>query len=610
MRSPRFPHRQPQLRKVFATSALRQTWRQKVRYALRDRYLPDPLAYMDYHTSLTTNVNRINSQVTSGSYRPSQPTRILMEKSKGLCRQIVLPQIDDALILQRLSDSFFSSIRGKTPSKFAYFEPDNFAFSQSGKRTEYGSFAAWLHFQTHLFELTGRKRYIVITDIANYYDYIGFDLLRNAIASDLQVPEVVLDLLIFSLDGLNWQPDFMPRRGAGLPQIDLDAPRVLAHSFLFDLDKYARKKVGDNYTRYMDDINFGVDTISEAKNIIRDVDIILHTRQVRLNSGKTYILPASDARKFFRVDDHKALDSIQADLEFRRATGNSIAPISRRVESEITIKYRASEFDSGHGEKIFKRYLTLARQVDANVHRKILADALLRRPGSRTSVLTYLAARPLDLKIASIIENFLRSTDLVDDLPFIVGPSALVEMRALSRNALKPIMSRIAESLLEHGRWGLYGAIWLSSKYESGPKLLDLLINYQRQWVSDPNTARLVGGMYPRLSGSPLFKQYQDLIYNSQNSSASKTYEFHDRLENMNQVASAIGPFVRAPNPTKGTGITHAKFLQLLSIFRNPNVSTTAKKDLIARHSAAWRDAYYRSLAISALPSAIRSYVY
>ena len=34
--------------------------------------------------------------------------------------------------------------------------------------------------------------------------------------------------------------------GAGLPQIDLDAPRVLAHSFLFDLDKYAKKEVNDD----------------------------------------------------------------------------------------------------------------------------------------------------------------------------------------------------------------------------------------------------------------------------------------------------------------------------------------------------------------------------
>lgn len=580
-----------------------------MRFALRDRYVPDPLEYMDYHTELRSNAVRLSTQVVSGAYRPSPPVRILMEKSKGLCRQIVLPQIDDAVILQRLSDSFFSSIRGKTPSKFAFFEPDNFTFSKSGDRASYGNFAAWLHFQEHLFTISGRKPYVVVTDIANYYDHIGYDQLRNVIASDLRVPEVVLDLLIFALDGLNWQPDYMPRMGAGLPQIDLDAPRVLAHSFLFDLDRYATKEVNEDYTRYMDDINFGVASVGQAKRILRDVDLILHTRQVRLNSGKTLILRAAQARRHFRVEDHRELDAIQADMRFRKAAGVPLDALQRRVESMIALKYRKGDFDDGHGEKILKRLLTIARQLDGSVHRDILADALRRRPGSRDAVLTYLAARPLDAKTAAVVEQFLSGPDIVDDLPVLLAPSALVEMRALSRSALQPILDRLIGHLCDGSPWSLYGAIWLASKYSSPPEILQTLYAHRAQWSTNPTLGRLVGGLFSRMSNSPSFGDYEQLVVRSGMPESLVAFRFHRRLERDARLARAIRPYIAAPNPSKGTGITHAKFLLLLSVLRNPTVSATDKEALVLRHSNSWRDAYYRSWVIDALPASLRSYV-
>jgi hypothetical protein len=50
----------------------------------------------------------------------------------------------------------------------------------------------------------------------------------------------------------------------------------------------------------MDDIDIGVETIAEAKHTLRSVDLVLQTRQVRLNSGKT-LTPADRAR---RRSDH------------------------------------------------------------------------------------------------------------------------------------------------------------------------------------------------------------------------------------------------------------------------------------------------------------------
>lgn len=572
---------------------------------MRERIIPDPIAFVDYHVNSRANAERLSSSLTSGSYRPEPPIRLLAEKSKGLCRQIVLPSIDDAIALQRLSDSFFNVIRGKTPSKNAYFEPDNFSFNKTDERV-YGNFAAWLHFQKKLFEICHRSEFVVITDIANYYDYIGYVSLRNVIASNVNVPESVLDLLIFILSGLTWQPDYMPRTDAGIPQIDLDAPRVLAHSFLFDLDRYANKSSGDNYTRYMDDINFGVKTEAQGKRALRDVDLILHTRQVRLNSGKTHILSAPQAKQYFRIDDHALLDGIQAQLRFNRAIGAPVDALRQRLESLVSRKYALGDFDGGHGEKILKRLLTLVRQAGGSVHRRTLLHILQRRPGCRPAVLAYLAARPLDAKSLAVLRTFLDDQEIVDDLPFIAVPSTMLSMRVASRSAVQPALDLLIDKLGRGTTWPLHSALWLASKYATDTQLLNLLQRRRYDWFSDPTLGRMAGGMYPRFQSSPLMADYERLVAESGNVSTAAVYRFHARLARNIRAMSAILPYVRAPNPSRSTAISHEKFLLVLNLLSGTAANNVVKERLILGHRGAWRDSYYRRLAISAAPASLR----
>ena len=104
----------------------------------------------------------------------------------------------------------------------------------------YGAFRAWLDFQKSLFKFTENHDYAVITDIANYYDFISYTHLRNVVADRIVVRESVLDMLIFILSGLLWQPDYAPRIEIGLPQMDIDAFRILAHCFLYELDPFSK----------------------------------------------------------------------------------------------------------------------------------------------------------------------------------------------------------------------------------------------------------------------------------------------------------------------------------------------------------------------------------
>jgi hypothetical protein len=80
-------------------------------------------------------------------------------------------------------------------------------------------------------------------------------------------------MLIYVLSNLLWQPDNMPRVEIGLPQINLDAPRLLAHCFLYDLDAFLASDSSRDFVRFMDDIDIGVDTIAAAKEVLKSVDL-------------------------------------------------------------------------------------------------------------------------------------------------------------------------------------------------------------------------------------------------------------------------------------------------------------------------------------------------
>src|ERR1700686_866333 len=119
--SPKFPLKVKDLRAVINVARLKATWKNKVRDALRRQPVPDPLEYLDFHTKLDASCTAIESEILSGSYIPRPQIRFLSEKSKGLCRQLVIPSVKDALILQTLSDALWVELKTKAPSKNSFY---------------------------------------------------------------------------------------------------------------------------------------------------------------------------------------------------------------------------------------------------------------------------------------------------------------------------------------------------------------------------------------------------------------------------------------------------------------------------------------------------------
>jgi hypothetical protein len=389
----------------------------------------------------------------------------------------------------------------------------------------------------------------------------------------------------------------MPRVEVGLPQINLDAPRVLAHCFLYELDAFLASDPTRDFVRYMDDIDVGVDTIAAAKQVLKSIDLVLQTKQIRLNSGKTLILSRIDAIRHFRVVDNARLDVLRYRIDGKKRLNLNTNRERRVIEVRIQRGIAGRRFDDGNGEKILKRLINLGAAVGARIEPQTLLRIFLLRPAVRENVCVYIRRSDLTVARSRILATAAETGHLVDDAAMVDLVNHLVETTVTTTSRRHVNIIRILSACNVEDYFGLYCRLWLQSKYDTPAALLDTISSTTDGWVPHQRLGRLIGAFAPLFHNSTEEVNYRQLLSESRNDGVRDAYRFHNRLASEGPVFNSMYDALRNRNPSRGTGITHAKFLCLLSALRNPSASTAQLRTLKANNAAAWRDVYYRRIA-------------
>jgi hypothetical protein len=486
------PKRLNELSGILHPARMKRVWKETVRDGLRDQLVLDLHDYLDIHRNLDAIVDRVRADILSGNYRPTEPDVFTVEKKLGIPRRLVLPSATDAVVLQAIVDVLEERVRKAQPCKNAFYSRSHGRMPSVEKFTRafgYPWWHLWPEFQKKIWKFSREARYTVTTDISNYFDCIALDRLRRKIAALSCFDESVMDFLFLLLEAFVWRPDYIPLSGVGLPQINFDAPRLLAHSFLFSVDEMLHSRTGDRYVRWMDDMDFGVDSEHEARQLLRDLDQLLASLGVRVNTSKTDILDQESAAQHFWIDENIAINILNNTAKHGTGSDASHERILAQAQ-ERWVEFLAAP-RVGQWEKVFKRYLTLFGTLDSERVQSEIPRILKDRPGLRDSALHYLDRLGFSPDRMRMVVEYMLSGYCCDDASWFSCARVLVDWLVPTAQPLESLISRVEHfTAAELAPARFAGCLWLLAKYADADSLGGFILRMRSIWSHSPWAAR------------------------------------------------------------------------------------------------------------------------
>ena len=497
---------------IFTVPRMQSVWKKTVRTGLRRQPLSDLHDFLDVHANLTSYLQALRTEVLSGQYRPQPPEVVLLEKRDGIPRRLCLPSPGDAILLQTLVSVLEAAIAASQPHPNAFYSQ-----SHSGPSIEDvdGTFAypwwiLWPEFQRRIWHFAGTYEYVVVTDLANYFDCIPLGSLRNRIASFGAFNETGLNFLFYLLEAFVWRPFYMPLSGVGVPQLNFDAPRLLAHAYLFPIDNELQSITKGDFVRWMDDINCGVKSVDDARHLLRQLELALNSLGIRLNSAKTRILSAQQATEHFWIQENRTITVLTNICKMAHPGGRVWNALRTYVLKRYRRFRRAGR--TGQWDKVCKRYFTLfGLLMDGHLERDV-PELLADLPGLRGSICRYYSILGPSPRRLGHLEGFLRSGKCLDDASlfevvrtFVAWKGQMMGQRRARILSLAPLVAELGSERVGKSKMtvsGVASATWLLAKYGTEGELYRFQSSAATVWTRSAWAARQIAAGTPLLSSS------------------------------------------------------------------------------------------------------------
>ena len=565
----------------FQINIMDKAWQNYVKTGMRNQALLDLHDYYDFHRHRKKLFSRIRDQILEGSYRPKAPLVIRQEKKYGVCRHLQIPTTEDAVVLQTIVENIAPFIEKAKPSNRAFYSRSHGKLKSEADLDEsfpYAWWELWPEFQKRIYEFTNTFNYIVVTDISNYFDNICFKQLRNVLSSLGRFDEALLDFLFYMLESFVWRPDYLPLSGIGLPQINFDAPRLLSFAFIFEIDEYLKKRTSDNFVRWMDDIDFGVQHLSEAKEILRNLDELLLTRGLRLNMGKTKILNQKEAKKYFYPDENRWLTIMTQRVKRLIASGLSINNEIILIRKRFRRFYKKPAI--GRWDKILARFFTISSLTRDTFLEGIVDDLLESTPSIRQQVLRYYMELGPSKSRWKHLSSFYLGKHCSDDNAIFSTAKVFIEWKVSSGSSYRTEIANLAISQAHRSEAHLVTSIWMLAKYGSSVQLANLLSKHIKMWKHSNFLSRQVASVIPRLrSVSGVMKLVERTLTEAGQLDALRIIEHLNELRALQPLARAEKMYLH-----HGSGDVHTyplcKFLMLIDLLSNIELDETYRRTI------------------------------
>lgn len=597
------------LETVFTASRLRDVFKDHVWSALRNQQCQDLLSYYDYRRLLDGRSEQLAGIITSGNYRPKASLPISISRADLLARHMHIPHPDDALVLQAISEALLRPIQDTSPSANAFFARSH--QEHTGLHTQqqfniYPWFRLWPRYQTKILKFAEVKDFLVITDVQNFFDSVAFSFIRRKLTSISNSLHVV-DLMLLLFENFIRRDMYAPINLVGIPTIDVDAPRLVGHALLFDVDQYLSEQIGSNFARWLDDINFGVDTVAEARDHIRRIDARLRTVGLRLGGGKTRILSYAQARIYLQADENQRLNQVETQIKTK---GIVTAAIARRLSLGF-LRFRASA-QAGYWDKVMRRYYRLVARARADLAHTSHAQAqLFRRVEAasredfsdittteyRLAIITFWATlRITDVRLETYCDAFCGALGFDDAVAFALATliASIKPNRGQARKFAASILT-IAKASSSSGFF--FGGAWFLAQHGTEREIVEFIGRTERSWEGNYFFARQAIALWSLLpQTNPAATRIRNRFAEKHDPDIASCVGFIDELRSVTICDESLRGFLPLNPHVRSVDIRRAIISS--NVMRSPKLDPNQKRNNAERINALISDSRLRWIAL------------
>ncbi|WP_157948979.1 RNA-directed DNA polymerase [Neorhizobium huautlense] len=402
-------------------------------------------------------VSQINKDIHNHSYLPNIVHGYLgVEKHLGVTRFIpVLTKEDLAVFYQlcgEIGDAVIENLPGvyggwrsiPTPANLpqlianrriesiATLYQQNYYSSTFSNAAWFQEFRSFNELITSLVKNRSYGRYVIKTDIANFYDSIDVGRLSAKLRQDAPTLSRHVEILDLFLSYWNRRTAGYQRSTKGIPQeIISDGSRNLSHYYLLDFDKkiigYCTSK-NLKYIRWADDILIFGNSVSKLEAAVHNASKFLLADGLNLSAQKTALFSTQDYGRY------RGLTILQA-VERKDQTA---------FQKEIRAMQKWSENNSVKRDTIFRAAIGFTAELGTRAtsfERNFLQETVLDHPeligGLNTKqMLRLISSSDKPLTMFNRIANLAKRTE-------ITAPKANLLM--LIRDAA-PVLTKIGIS--------------------------------------------------------------------------------------------------------------------------------------------------------------------
>lgn len=405
--------------KLSDVSLLRRAWH-LARNDSRTDFLFDPYRFSDFAFRLDDHLKGIAQSLKSGTYHPKPLLTIDVPKSSLSVRPGSVLSIEDKIVMfaiasliaplldKKLPDAVYSwrvKKKGTKKELFGDHEILKFPFlkrSTIQRRVEFVEpwYGVWPRFIKDLvaYERDG-YRFMVVSDIAAYFENIDLGLLRDLLLHLLPRQPRIINFLINLLEYWSWPAVHGGPSIRGIPQGN-GVSSFLGNIYLLPLDKAFQelcKRRDIKYLRYMDDVKVMAKDIKVARDSLFLMNEKLRELRLNIQGAKTRILQDQEIRDEIFDERLERVNAVIDEIQKKKSIS-----LSERKDFAGRLKTELKEL-KGKKSVIRDKELRLFRRL-------ITGYVLLRDSGMVRIVLDQLERNP-DHRLLNSAVRYLRSQD-------------------------------------------------------------------------------------------------------------------------------------------------------------------------------------------------------